>query len=101
MTSTRNIISREYIGDTSFAVTARVAMQLGRESISSSLVAILELVKNAYDADAENVRIAFTGLDTASAQLVIEDDGNGMTQQQLEEGWMVIGTDSKRLNAKS
>jgi hypothetical protein len=48
---------RRLIDSVSFSVSARVAMQLGRESISSSITAILELVKNAYDADAEQVRI--------------------------------------------
>ncbi len=48
----KSTISSERIslGEESFAVAARVAMQLGRESISNSIVAISELVKNAYDA---------------------------------------------------
>ncbi len=65
-----------YLGEAPFSVMARVAMQLGRESISNSIVAITELVKNAYDADAEKVTIRFSGLDTAEPLLVIEDDGS-------------------------
>ena len=76
-------------------------MQLGRESISNSIVAILELVKNAYDADAEAVRIRFGNLNKANPLLVIEDDGNGMTEQQLREGWLVIGTSNKLLSGRS
>ena len=53
---------RTYIGEASFSVAARVAMQLGRESISNSIIAITELVKNAYDADANQVSIRFRGL---------------------------------------
>ena len=93
--------SRIPIGDAPFSVTARVAMQLGRESISNSIVAILELVKNAYDADAETVRIRFGNLGRANPVLVIEDNGNGMTEQQLRDGWLVIGTSNKLLSGQS
>ena len=95
------IQSRIPIDNVPFSVTARVAMQLGRESISNSIVAILELVKNAYDADAETVKIRFGNLDQDRPVLVIEDDGNGMTEQQLREGWLVIGTSNKLLSGQS
>jgi signal transduction histidine kinase len=86
---------REPIADAHFAVEARLAIQLGRESISSSITAILELVKNAYDAEATRVRIRFRGLGTNSAMMVIEDDGFGMTADDLLNYWMVIGTTNK------
>lgn len=92
---------RKLKGSVPFSVMARVAMQLGRESISNSITAIIELVKNAYDADAETIRIRFGGLKTENAILVIEDDGNGMTEKQLREQWMVIGTPSKLVSPKS
>ena len=98
---TSEIRSRAPIGDIPFSVTARVAMQLGRESISNSIVAILELVKNAYDADAETVKIRFGNLDQDNPLLVIEDNGHGMTEQQLREGWLVIGTPNKLLSGQS
>ena len=66
------------LGGIPFTVTARVAMQLGRESISNSVVAIIELVKNAFDADAEKIWISFNGLKTASPSIIIEDNGVGM-----------------------
>jgi hypothetical protein len=53
------------------------------------------LVKNAYDADAERVRIRFSGLEGAGAKMVIEDDGCGMTVQDLRASWMIIGTSAK------
>ncbi len=98
---TSEIRNRVPIDEVSFSVTARVAMQLGRESISNSIVAILELVKNTYDADAETVKIRFGNLDQDRPVLVIEDDGNGMTEQQLREGWLVIGTSNKLLSGQS
>lgn len=83
------------IGDHPFTVEARVAIQLGRESISSSLVAICELVKNAYDADAELVEISFKNLGTNNPLLIITDDGDGMDKEHLLNKWMRIGTTHK------
>ena len=98
---TSDIRSRTPIGDVPFSVSARVAMQLGRESISNSIVAILELAKNAYDADAETVKIRLGNLGKVNPLLVIEDNGHGMTEQQLREGWLVIGTPNKLLSGQS
>jgi hypothetical protein len=84
-----------------FSVTARIALQLGRESISNSITAILELVKNSYDADAETIQISFSGLShkkklqSDTSYIVIDDDGNGMTYQDLVDHWLVIGTTNK------
>ena len=86
---------RPHLAEAHFAVEARLAIQLGRESISSSIIAILEQVKNAYDAGASRVRIRFEGLRTLTAQMVIEDDGCGMTADDLLNYWMVIGTTNK------
>ena len=84
-----------------FAITARIAMQLGRESISSSVVAVLELVKNSYDADAETVVVKFQFDDEGDLALVIEDDGSGMSEQQVSNNWFMIGTDSKLVTQRS
>lgn len=86
---------RKKIGGHPFTVEARVAIQLGRESISSSLVAVCELVKNAYDADAEIVEISFKGLGTDQPSLTITDDGDGMNKDHLLSKWMRIGTTHK------
>lgn len=65
-------------------------------------MALAELVKNSYDADATVVTIDYKqeAVDGEQARaepsaLVIEDDGNGMTLKQLREGWMHIGTADK------
>ncbi|MFP9113508.1 ATP-binding protein [Flavobacterium sp. RHBU_3] len=69
---------------------------LGDELIGSDSLAIFELVKNAYDADAEKVTISFLNLNQPKQQIVIEDDGHGMTSQVIEDVWLTIGTDFKR-----
>jgi signal transduction histidine kinase len=87
---------QEEFREASFSVAARVAMQLGRESISNSIIAITELVKNSYDADSEHVLIQFFRSDPSSPILVIQDDGAGMNEEQVINRWMVIGTANKR-----
>ena len=96
-----NNIQRTHIGKTSFSVSSRVALQLGRESISSSITAIVELVKNAYDADADEIRVRFAHLGTPDAFMIIEDTGDGMSVDNLRDYWMVIGTANKSERRKT
>lgn len=69
---------------------------LGNELIGSDSLAIFELVKNAYDADAENIKINFIDLNTSNQKIIIEDDGHGMTSEVIQDVWLTIGTDFKR-----
>jgi len=95
-------MSKRLIGQKPFDFSARVTLQLGRESISSSTVAISELIKNSYDADAENVLIDFH-LRSAplTSTLVIKDDGLGMSLSTLMDNWLRIGTNNKVLIERS
>jgi nitrogen-specific signal transduction histidine kinase len=69
---------------------------LGNELIGSDSLAIFELVKNAYDADAKKVSIFFNDLNTPNQKIIIEDDGYGMTSNVIQDVWLTIGTDFKR-----
>jgi len=69
---------------------------LGDELIGSDSLAIFELVKNAYDADAQEVTVRFINLNQDNQQIIIEDDGHGMTSQVIQDVWLTIGTDFKR-----
>jgi signal transduction histidine kinase len=69
---------------------------LGDELIGSDSLAIFELVKNSYDADAENVTITFNNLNTPEQNIIIEDDGHGMSPKTIQDVWLTIGTDFKR-----
>lgn len=81
-----------------FRVSPRTMQMLGRENVSSPVIGVLELVKNAYDADATNVTITFRRASTSEGEIIIADDGDGMTLGDLQEKWMVISTDDKRRN---
>lgn len=89
-------MARRYLGKKPFDLSARVPMQLGRESISSSTVAVSELIKNGYDADAEEVHVEFFLRDApALSTLIIRDNGNGMDAETIYDHWLKIGTDFK------
>lgn len=79
-----------------FKAKSHILSLLGDELIGSDNLAIFELVKNAYDADAEEVKITLNDLNTPRQSILIEDDGNGMSLEILQSVWLEIGTDFKR-----
>lgn len=81
---------------------ARLIKVLGEELISDEPVAVVELVKNAYDADAKRVEVRFEGSNSERFdRIVILDDGHGMDEQAVIAGWMEPGTSSKRRTGRS
>jgi len=94
-------MKRKLIDAFPFEIDARIPLQLGRESISSSMVAISELVKNSYDADATEVTLEFLNLGTSNPSLIILDNGIGMSQKSFKDNWLRIGTTNKTKNIRS
>ncbi|WP_431260840.1 sensor histidine kinase [Roseateles chitinivorans] len=94
-------MTKELLGSHPFEVAARLPLQLGRDSIASSTAAITELIKNSYDANAENVRITFQNKSAPVARLQIEDDGDGMDEETLVREWLKIGTENKSVIERS
>ncbi|MDQ1158534.1 signal transduction histidine kinase [Sphingomonas sp. SORGH_AS 950] len=78
-------------GTIPFSIEARILRELGERLVKEPEVAILELIKNAYDADASNCSISHD----YPNQIVVQDDGVGMTFERFRDGWMRIGTSSK------
>jgi len=77
---------------------------LGDELIGNSRLAIFELVKNAYDADAEHVIVTLTGLGTPEAAITVVDDGDGMSTTTIRNIWFVPGAEHRvrqRLQGKT
>lgn len=70
-----------------------IAELLGVQNFSTDEAAVLELVKNAYDANALNITLEF--VDKA---LKITDDGNGMDLNDIKTHWMHIGKSNKGYN---
>ncbi|MFJ8059968.1 ATP-binding protein [Streptomyces sp. NPDC096142] len=72
---------------------ARLLHTIGTELISSETVAVVELVKNAYDADASCVVLCFSGeLREGQGELAVLDDGSGMTADTVTGIWLEIAT---------
>jgi signal transduction histidine kinase len=80
-----------------FRPRARLIRALGQELISNETVAIIELVKNSYDADATRVKIRFTEpLQEGKGSIEIVDNGNGMNLAIVRSSFLEPATSSKR-----
>lgn len=67
-----------------------IAKVLGEQNFTNEESAILELVKNAYDAQSLNVIIIIS-----KGRIIIEDNGIGMNRQKILEAWMHVGESDK------
>ena len=76
-----------------FQTRARTVDHLGREQIADCPTAISELWKNAFDAYARTVELNIYGGTEPVAAVV--DDGHGMSRDEFERRWLVVGTESK------
>ena len=76
---------------------------IGRDLITDRVTALFELVKNCYDANAQHVKVIFKNVGGGESLSVIrvEDDGYGMSFEDIRDKWMVIGTSSKRAHPYS
>src|SRR3954447_7406772 len=87
-----------------FRPRARIIRTIGDQLISGPEAAVIELVKNAYDADASFALIKFRPpLQPGKGKIVFTDDGAGMTLADIQNKWMEPATTSKtatRLSAK-
>lgn len=83
-------------GSSPFVPRARLLKLLGGELIRDEVMAVVELVKNAHDADASRVRVVFEGVNDGTGEIRIEDDGEGMDLERLLGHWMQPAGSSKR-----
>lgn len=83
-----------------FEPTGRLIMSIGKDLIKDLPAALVELVKNSYDADATYVKITYQK-NVNELRIIIEDNGHGMSQSTVTEVWMVPSTDYKLKNKKS
>lgn len=84
-----------------FKPYARLLTMIGDQLIKNECVAIMELIKNAYDADASWCRVSFEGFGsdgsvTPKSRIVIEDDGCGMTADIIRNAWMAPASPNKK-----
>lgn len=84
-------------GTAPFVVEARLVRELGERLVKEPEIALLELIKNSFDADATVCDLRTH----AAGELIVQDDGKGMTQDEFLSGWMRIGTSTKEKEASS
>ena len=80
----------------SFRPRARVLQLLGDELIGNARLAVFELVKNAYDADANEVVIRLELATQDEPAITVADDGEGMSLDVLRSVWLVPGHGHRR-----
>lgn len=93
--SQSRLITRE---QARFSSDSQLLSELGERLIASTKVALTELIKNAYDADATKCNI---WLEDDNETLIVQDDGHGMTEQEFRENWMTIATSNRSRNPRS
>lgn len=85
---------------------ARLLTMLGEQLIKNEQIALAELIKNSYDADADWVKVSFVnfGFDekkkeifkTPNSKIIVEDNGCGMGMDVIEDSWMNPATPNKK-----
>lgn len=83
-------------GKAAFQTQGRLLQELGERLVARPDVALLELIKNAYDADATECQVQFDG-----QKIEIRDDGHGMTEEEFLDKWMHIATPDKQRERES
>jgi signal transduction histidine kinase len=89
-----------------FDITPHIVKQLGEQLVPDEVTALLELIKNSYDADASYVSIDINTTGQYENQqliysnhngfIAVEDDGFGMNEETILKSWLVISNSEKR-----
>lgn len=89
-----------------FEVDPSVVYQLGESLISDAVQALIELVKNSYDADATyaklmidthgSIEVEGSIYSAVGGRIIVEDDGHGMDIEEIKTGWLTLSNRKKR-----
>ena len=95
--SMKSANSNNRVTETNFRFSANILRRLGEELNPSPSRGLVELAKNAYDADAINCTIELKNVEQPGGTIIITDDGDGMDIQEIINGWLVLGKSEKTL----
>ncbi len=84
-----------------FNIDSRLLLQLGEKLVTNRAVALAELVKNSYDADATEVTVSLKNITKLGGTIIVRDNGYGMTVSTFKQTWMRIATIDKEKNPVS
>jgi signal transduction histidine kinase len=83
-----------------FRISSGLKDIIGKELITNDRIAIFELIKNSYDANAKKVTTVFQNIKepgkTNPSKILIIDDGDGMSETDLKEKWLFVGYSDKK-----
>jgi signal transduction histidine kinase len=81
-----------------FDTSADIVSRLGAELFTDTSQALLELVKNSYDADATKVELEIRRTETEGqkSRLTLQDNGTGMTEKTIRDSWLRLSFSAKR-----
>ncbi len=89
------------MAELTFTVDSALLSELGEKLVETAHIALVELVKNAYDADATLVTVKIVPDPPHGPQVHVVDNGSGMTFRDVENYWMRIATTHKRAHQVS
>jgi len=79
-----------------FKISSALKTIIGKELITDDFIAMFELVKNSFDANAKRVDITLESLGSKGAKIVIEDNGDGMDKDDIVGKWLFVAYSAKK-----
>ncbi|WP_431074606.1 ATP-binding protein [Microbacterium phyllosphaerae] len=109
-------IADSTVAELHFEVHPSVLFKLGEDLITDDAQALVELIKNSYDADAQTVRVdidtehwydrisgeqlehnSAAAAGAVRGKLTVQDDGHGMSLDAIKRGWLTVSNSEKRI----
>lgn len=95
---TNNLIftSIDKLDNFKFKPRAKIIQVIGQELISNDVIALVELIKNSYDADSTEIEIELNNIFHDSGEIIIKDNGLGMSYEKVTTVWLEPATPDKK-----
>jgi signal transduction histidine kinase len=84
------------MSDKYFKISSALKNLIGSDLITDNFVAVFELVKNSFDAGATEVKITFDDIYKKNSKIIIQDNGKGMSYDDLMDKWLFLAYSGKR-----